>query len=119
MKKQSVIYSDLSNKQLQLLKELFIDKKIDSMTNKELKEFAKEIITHQIMDTIGKEEENEAWEEMADFFGENFEEVVLEILNKYKDELNQENLEIDQQQQRQELLDRNNFEKEKKDMWND
>ena len=40
------------------------------MSNKELKEFASEIISHQINNTIGKEEEIEAWEEMSNFFNE-------------------------------------------------
>ena len=119
MKKKSLIYSDLSNKQLQHLKELYINKKINTMSNQELKDFVNEIITHQIMDTIDKEEENEAWKEMSDFFGEKFEIVVLEIINKYKDELNQENMTIDPQKLRHELLERNNLETEKKDMWDD
>ena len=33
------------------------------MSQKELKEFVLDIISHQINDTIGKEEEIEAWEE--------------------------------------------------------
>ena len=59
MKKKKIIYSDLSKKQLEHLKELYIQKKVYSMSNKELKEFVLEIISHQINDTIGKEEEME------------------------------------------------------------
>ena len=36
MKKKSVIYSDLSKKQLENLKELYIKKKVESMSNQEL-----------------------------------------------------------------------------------
>ena len=42
------------------------------MSHQELKQYVLEIISHQINDTIGKEEEMEAWREMSDFFGEQF-----------------------------------------------
>ena len=119
MKKKSIIYSDLSKKQLENLKELYIQKKVESMSHQELKKYVLEIISHQINDTIGKEEEMEAWREMSDFFGEQFEIIILEIQTKYIDEKNVIETEIDSQKQRIELLDRNNFDQEKKDMWND
>ena len=37
MKKKSFIFSDLTKKQLQVLKELYVQKKLDSMSNDELK----------------------------------------------------------------------------------
>ena len=57
MKKKSIIYSDLSKKQLETLKELYIQKKVESMSYQELKQYVLEIISHQINDTIDKEEE--------------------------------------------------------------
>jgi len=119
MKKKSIIYSDLSKKQLEKLKELYIKKKVDSMSHQELKEYVLEIISHQINDTIGKEEEMEAWREMSDFFGEQFEINILEIQSKYIDDKNVIETEIDSQKQRIELLERNNLDQEKKDMWDD
>ena len=83
MKKKPIIYSDLSKKQLENLKELYIQKKVESMSHRELKEYVLEIISHQINDTIGREEEMEAWREMSDFFGEQFEIITLEIQTKY------------------------------------
>ena len=71
MKKNSIIYSDLSKKQLESLKELYIQRKVESMSHQELKQYVLEIISHQINDTIGKEEEMEAWREMSDFFANN------------------------------------------------
>ena len=68
MKKKSFIYSDLSKKQLENLKEFYIQKKVESMNHKELEQYVREIISHQINDTIDKEEEMEAWKEMSDFF---------------------------------------------------
>ena len=119
MKKKSIIYSDLSKKQLEKLKELYIQKKVESMSHQELKQYVSEIISHQINDTIGKEEEMEAWKEMSDFFGEEFEINILEIQTKYIDDKNLIETEIDSQKQRIELLERNNFDQEKKDMWDD
>ena len=119
MKKKPIIYSDLSKKQLENLKELYIQKKVESMSHQELKQYVLEIISHQINDTIGKEEEMEAWREMSDFFGEQFEIVILEIQKKYIDDKNVLETEIDSQKQRIELLERNNVDQEKKDMWDD
>ena len=119
MKKKSIIYSDLSKKQLENLKELYIQKKVESMSHQELKQYVLEIISHQINDTIGKEEEMEAWREMSDFFGEQFEITILEIQTRYVDDKNVIETEIDSQKQRIELLERNNFDQEKKDMWDD
>ena len=119
MKKKSYIYSDLSKKQLEKLKEFYIQKKVDSMSHQELKQYVLEIISHQINDTIGKEEEMEAWREMSDFFGEQFEINILEIQTKYIDDKNVIETEIDSQKQRIELLERNNLDQEKKDMWDD
>ena len=61
----------------------------------------------------------EAWREMSDFFGDQFEKVILEIQTKYSDEKNDSETEIDPQKQRVELLERNSLDKEKKDMWDD
>ena len=119
MKKKSIIYSDLSKKQLEALKELYIQKKVESMSNQELKQYVLEIISHQINDTIGKEEEMEAWREMSDFFGEQFEINILEIQTNYIDDKNAIETEIDSQKQRIELIERNNLDQEKKDMWDD
>ena len=119
MKKKSLIYSDLSKKQLEKLKEFYIQKKVESMSHKELEQYVREIISHQINDTIDKEEEMEAWREMSDFFGEKFEIVIQELQVKYMDDNNGLEREIDDQQQRIELLERNNLDQEKKDMWDD
>ena len=119
MKKKSIIYSDLSKKQLKILKELYIQKKVESMSHQELKQYVLEIISHQINDTIGKEEEMEAWREMSDFFGEQFEINILEIQTKYIDDKNVIETEIDPQKQRIELLERNNLDEKKEDMWDD
>ena len=119
MKKKSFIYSDLSKKQLVNLKEFYVQKKVDSMSHKELQQYVLEIISHQINDTIDREEEMEAWREMSAFFGEQFENVIIEIQTKYGEENNFSETEIDPQKQRLELLERNSLDQDKKDMWDD
>ena len=119
MKKKSFTYSDLSKKQLENLKEFYIQKKIESMSHQELQQYVKEIISHQIKDTIDKEEEMEAWREMSEFFGVQFEIIILEIKTKYIDDKNVLEAEIDSQKQRIELLERNNLDQDKTDMWDD
>ena len=119
MKKNLLIYSDLSKKQLENLKEFYVQKKVESMSHQALKNYVQEIISHQINDTIDKEEEMEAWREMSEFFGEQFEIIILDIQTKYFDNKNVIETEIDSQKQRIELLERNNLDQEKKDMWDD
>ena len=119
MKKKSIVYSDLSKKQLENLKELYIQKKVESLSHQQLKQYVLEIISHQINNTIGNEEEMEAWREMSDFFGDQFEIIILEIQTKYVDNKNVIETELDPQKQRIELLERNNLDQEKKDMWDD
>ena len=119
MKKKTLSYSDLSKRQLENLKELYVKKKVESMSHQKLKDFVQEIISHQVNDTIDKEEETEAWREMSDFFGEQFEIIILEIQTKYSEDKNLVDTEIDHQKKRLELLERNNSEQNKIDMWND
>ena len=119
MKKKPFSYTDLTKKQLEILKELYIQKKVESMSHQDLKQYVLEIISHQINDTIGKEEEMDAWREMSDFFGEQFEINILEIQTKYTDDKNVIETEMDSQKRRIELLERNNLDQEKKDMWDD
>ena len=51
--------------------------------------------------------------------GEKFEIIIQELQVKYMDDNNGLEREIDDQQQRIELLERNNLDQEKKDMWDD
>ena len=118
MKKNSLVFSDLSKKQIENLKNHYIQTKVDSMSQKDLKDFVLEIISHQINNTIGKEEEMEAWEEMSSFFGEEFQNIILDIMEKYSDE-NSNRQEENDHQKRIELLEKNNIKEEKTDMWDD
>ena len=89
MKKNKFNHSDFSKKELESLKEYYITEKVKSMNESELREFANEVISHQIKHTIGDEEEKEAWEEIENFFNTNFE-FILEGIKKRFDGTNQD-----------------------------
>ncbi len=89
MKKKKFNYSDFSKKELESLKEYYVAEKIKSMNESDLRQFAYEIINHQVKNTIGDEEEKEAWEEIADFFSDNFD-SILEGIKKKFEAINQE-----------------------------
>ena len=84
MAKKLINYSDLSTQELELLKDKYIDLKVKSMNHYELKVFAIENISLQIKNTIGNDEELEAWGEMKDFFKDDFDNTIREIQIKMK-----------------------------------
>ena len=84
MAKKKINYSDLSNKELEMLKDIYIDLKVKSMNINDLKNFAFENISLQIKNTIGNDEELEAWQEMEDFFKDEFQNKVQHIQLKMK-----------------------------------
>ena len=121
MTKKALNFSDLSKKQLCYLKEIYVQEKVNNMSNEDLKKFASEIISHQVQETIGREEEMEARKEMSDYFGEKFETVILEVQKKihendYKKPYENEE---DNQTKRIEYLSKHNNNEVKKDMWDD
>ena len=116
MAKQKINYSDLSNKELELLKDIYIDLKVKSMNINDLKGFAFENISLQIKNTIGNEEELEAWQEMEEFFKDEFLNTIQDIQMKLRsknDELN--NLNIEEIKP----TTKNICEDKKLDMWED
>ena len=96
MAKKKINYSDLSRKELELLKDTYIDLKVKSMSNNDLKDFAFENISLQIKNTIGNDEELEAWQEMEDFFKDEFNNTIQNIqikMGSKKGELTISNIE--------------------------
>ena len=84
MAKKKINYSDLSRKELEQLKDMYVDLKVKSMNNNDLKDFAFENISLQIKNTIGNDEELEAWQEMEDFFKDEFFNKIKDIQVKMK-----------------------------------
>ena len=116
MAKKSINYSDLSNKELELLKDTYIALKVQSMNNNDLKNFAIENISLQIKNTIGNEEELEAWHEMETFFKDEFENKIKDIQKK----INSKNSEqINQNIERIKFDTHDKGNDKKLDMWED
>ena len=85
MAKKHLNYKDLTAKELENLKDIYIDLKVKSMTNNDLKDFATENISLQIKSTIGNDEELEAWKEMEEFFKEELANIVKDIKIKMEE----------------------------------
>ena len=119
MKKKKFNYSDFSKKEIENLKEFYISEKVKSMNESELRNFAYEIVSHQVKNTIGDEEEQEAWDEIESFFNDNFE-FILEGIKKKFETKNQE-WGIEPQANSSNVKDKDNNEtgNEKIDMWID
>ena len=116
MSKKKINYSDLSTKELELLKDTYIDLKVKSMNNDDLRSFVIENISIQIKNTIGNEEELEAWQEMEEFFKDEFVNTIHDIQIKIKSK-NGENNNLDTVEIK---LDTEDKGKDKKlDMWED
>ena len=116
MAKKKINYSDLSNKELEMLKDIYIDLKVKSMNINDLKDFAFENISLQIKNTIGNDEELEAWQEMEDFFKDEFDNTIQDVQLKMRSkngELTYSNIE------EKKPSTENGGEEKKLDMWED
>ena len=116
---EELTYKDLSETELDALKDMYISSRVNTMTESELRKFVMEIIVDQIKGTVGNAEEKEAWEEIKDHFSEDLSQKILEVkqkFNKYQkvDEKSPEEIEFDR---RIGLLKQQQEEQSSKDMW--
>ena len=119
MKKNKFYYSDFSKKELESLKEFYITEKVKSMNEAELRQFANEILSHQVKNTIGDEEEKEAWEEIENFFSDNFEFILEGIKKKFETTKEDYIVESKPGTSNAKELDTYEIRNEKIDMWMD
>ena len=116
MVKNKIIYSDLSPKELELLKDTYIELKVKNMNINDLKEYVTENLSLQIKSTIGDDEELEAWNEMEEFFNDEFEKIIRDIQLKMRSK-NDENNKSDIKEIKLDNEDKEN--NKKLDMWED
>ena len=111
-------FSDLSRDELDKLKDVYVDSRLNCMTNEELRSFVKITIEDQIKGTVGNEEEREAWKEMRDHFKTDFEEKVLSVRNNSQGsiDIDPEKLEMENRMKLVEKRKKEN-ENENEDMW--
>ena len=114
MAKNQINYSDLTPKELELLKDTYIHLRVKGMNNNDLKDFAIENIGLQIKSTIGNDEELEAWQEMEKFFKDEFENTIQNI----KIKMSSKTIDYDKLTTEVEKLSNENKNEDKKlDMW--
>ena len=116
---EELTYKDLSETELDTLKDMYISSRVNSMTENDLREFVKEIIVDQIKGTVGNAEEKEAWVEIKDHFSEELPKKILEVKDKCKSnhkgpQKSSDELEFDR---RLGLLKQQQEEESIKDMW--
>ena len=116
---EELTYKDLSNNELDTLKDMYISSRVNSMTESDLRKFVKEIIIDQIKGTVGNAEEKEAWEEIKDHFSEDLSKKILEVKEKCNknhrvEQKSPEEIEFDR---RLGLLKQQQEEQSIKDMW--
>ena len=116
---EELTFKDLTENELDTLKDIYILKRVDAMTESDLRKFVKEIIVDQIKGTVGNAEEKEAWVEMKDYFSEDFSQKIIEVKEKCNknpkvEKKSQDELEFDR---RLGLLKKQQEENSSKDMW--
>jgi len=116
---EEITYKDLSEAELDALKDIYISSRVNSMTESDLRRFVKEIIIDQIKGTVGNAEEKEAWEEIKDHFSEDLSKKIIEVKKKCNknhkvDQKSPEEIEFDR---RLGLLKQQQEEQSSKDMW--
>ena len=116
---EELTYKDLSETELDKLKDMYISSRVNNMTESDLRSFVKEIIIDQIKGTVGNAEEKEAWEEIKDHFSEEFSKKILEVkekCNKFPkvEQKSPEEIEFDR---RITLLKQQQEEQSTNDMW--
>ncbi len=119
MKNEEISFKDLTKVQLEVFKEIYINSRVDSMTEQELRKFAKEVLDLQVRGTVGNEEEKEIWTEMKDYFGQDFEVKIKEVLDIKGGKDIVDDLEQKDFKKRLELLEQRKKDKKltNEDMW--
>ena len=112
-------YKDLSENELDSLKDMYISSRVNDMSESDLRKFVKEIIVDQIKGTVGNAEEKEAWEEIKEHFSDDLSKKILEVKEKCNknpkvEQKSQEEIEFDR---RLGLLKQQQDEDSSKDMW--
>ena len=79
---EELTYKDLSDSELDSLKDMYIESRLISMTENDLRKFVKEIIIDQVKGTVGNAEEKEVWDEIKEHFSDELSKKILEVKEK-------------------------------------
>tara|TARA_Y100001968_G_scaffold176325_1_gene161565 strand:+ start:201 stop:557 length:357 start_codon:yes stop_codon:yes gene_type:complete len=117
---EELTYKDLTEAELDSLKDLYISSRLSSMSENDLRLFVKEIIIDQIKGTVGNAEEKEAWDEIKEHFSEDLSKKILEVkekCSKNKKEAFKSPEEIEFNKRLNLLKQQQDEENSSKDMW--
>ncbi len=118
---EELTYKDLTEIELDSLKDIYISSRVDSMTENDLRKFVREIIIDQVKGTVGNAEEKEVWEEIKEHFSQDLTNKILEVKTKCSKnpKLELRSPEEIEFEKRLTLLKQQQEEKLSKDMWED
>ncbi len=117
MSNEEINFKDLSHLELDKLKDLYVESRLNIMSQEDLRNYFKISIEDQIKGTVGNQEEKEAWLEMKEYFKDDFQDKILSVRKG-----NQVVLltpEEEELEKRKNLLEKRKKEKDSKaeDMW--
>ena len=116
---EELSYKDLTETELDIIKDMYISSRVNSMTENDLRQFVREIIIDQIKGTVGNAEEKEAWEEIKQHYSEDLTKKIIEVKERCSKNLkveskSPEEIEFDRSLN---LLKQQQEEKTSTDMW--
>ena len=116
---EELTYKDLSQTELDTLKDMYISSRVNKMNESDLRKFVKEIIVDQIKGTVGNAEEKEAWDEIKDHFSEDLGKKIIEVKEKCNKhiKIEQKSSEEKEFDRRLGLLQQQQEDQTTKDMW--
>ena len=119
MNKEEISFKDLTNSQLVALKELYIESRVQSMSEVDLRKFTREVLELSVMGTVGNEEEKEVWKEIKDHFQDDFDQKLKEVIKDNASEDLTSPPKEDELKKRIELMEQRKKEKTNnaEDMW--
>ena len=119
VKSEEISFKDLTKAQLDALKGLYIDSRLESMSDIELRKFVREVLDLQVRGTVGNEEEREVWKEIKEYFDETFEQKIKEIIKAKGSQELSSPPEEEEFQKRLDVLEQRKKEESpiKEDMW--
>ena len=118
---EEITYKDLTDNELDAIKDMYISSRVNSMSEKDLRLFVREIIIDQVKGTVGNAEEKEVWDEIKEQFKEDLSQKILEVKERFSkspklESKSPEEVEFDR---RLSLLKQQQEDKSSEDMWED
>ena len=118
---EEITYKDLTDNELDAIKDMYISSRVNSMSEKDLRLFVREIIIDQVKGTVGNAEEKEVWDEIKEQFKEDLIQKILEVKERFSknpklESKSPEEVEFDK---RLSLLKQQKEDNSSEDMWED